>query len=230
MYNYQKTTIYGRALFQPEFLPTFFREHPATVSFLHEPEKFIKNNPKTNSLPIAITGWFYNIQLFCTRTEHSVYSKLCVQCSVCTVNLMYSTPFVQYIVYSTLYVHYHRTSYKTSIGGKIKLNFALNGAKIKILIEHCQDLPTVSNTAPEPYVKTYLLDKNKCKIANSKESFKIVGVFLRRWSEKETWKEKNSNFSSNVSPDIQPCDRVSFDWSRRSFVHWYLSLELLYLR
>ena len=107
-----------------------------------------------------------------------VYSKSCVLCSVFTVYLMYSIPFVQYIVYSTLYVHYHRTSYKTNIGGKIKLNFALNGAKIKILIEHCQDLPTVSNTAPEPYVKTYLLDKNKCKIANSKESFKIVGVFF----------------------------------------------------
>ena len=53
-------------------------------------------------------------------------------------------------------------------GGKIKLNFALDGAKIRILIEHCQDLPTISNTAPEPYVKTYLLDAAKSKISNSK--------------------------------------------------------------
>ena len=40
-----------------------FREHPATVSFLYEPEKFLPNmnNSKTNSLPIAITGKFLTL-------------------------------------------------------------------------------------------------------------------------------------------------------------------------
>lgn len=103
------------------------------MSFLYEPEKFIRNNPKTNSLPIAITG-------------------------------DYQQKGLKTLIYS---------DFK---GGKIKLNFALDGAKIRILIEHCQDLPTISNTAPEPYVKTYLLDAAKSKISNSKVSNLVLLV------------------------------------------------------
>jgi len=80
------------------------RIHSATISFLHEDEKVIKNTHGNTLLPIAITG------------------------------------------------------------GKIKLNFKLNKSKILLLVEHCQDLPTINNTAPEPYVKTYLLNKNKVSI------------------------------------------------------------------
>lgn len=54
-------------------------------------------------------------------------------------------------------------------GGKIKLQFNLGGNRVRLLIEHCQDLPTIHNTAPEPYVKTYLLDSTLTKINGSKK-------------------------------------------------------------
>ena len=54
-------------------------------------------------------------------------------------------------------------------GGKIKLQFNLEGNRVRLLIEHCQDLPTIHNTAPEPYVKTYLLDSTMTKINGSKK-------------------------------------------------------------
>ena len=55
------------------------------------------------------------------------------------------------------------------LGGKIKLQFNLEGNRVRLLIEHCQDLPTIHNTAPEPYVKTYLLDSTMTKINGSKK-------------------------------------------------------------
>ena len=55
----QKTTIYGRLTRKKNYF-NIYSEHPATVSFLYEPEKFLPNmnSSKTNSLPIAITGIF----------------------------------------------------------------------------------------------------------------------------------------------------------------------------
>jgi Ca2+-dependent lipid-binding protein len=45
---------------------------------------------------------------------------------------------------------------------------------VRILIEHCQDLPTLqdSHTAPEPYVKIYLVENNE-KIISSKRKTTI---------------------------------------------------------
>jgi len=54
-------------------------------------------------------------------------------------------------------------------GGKIKINFKKSKNNLLLLVEHCQDLPTINNTAPEPYVKTYLLNKNKDKVSGSKK-------------------------------------------------------------
>ena len=90
-------------------------------------------------------------------------------------------------------------------GGKIKLNFALDGAKIRILIEHCQDLPTISNTAPEPYVKTYLLDAAKSKISNSKVS-KLVLLVVCPYFKTHQKTEKDADVTPNVSSNIQSCD------------------------
>jgi len=61
-----------------------------------------------------------------------------------------------------------------ALGGKIKMDIKIDRT-LEILIEHCQDLPTLedSHTAPEPYVKTYLLDFDKEKISDSKRKTTI---------------------------------------------------------
>ena len=60
-------------------------------------------------------------------------------------------------------------------GGKIKMNLTIvDETTVRILIEHCQDLPTLedSHTAPEPYVKIYLT-KGFERISESKRKTTI---------------------------------------------------------
>merc|ERR1712176_603983 len=61
-----------------------------------------------------------------------------------------------------------------ALGGKIKMDIKIDRT-LEILIQHCQDLPTLedSHTAPEPYVKTYLLSSEREKQNESKRKTTI---------------------------------------------------------
>ena len=60
-------------------------------------------------------------------------------------------------------------------GGKIKMNLTIVEETVRLLIEHCQDLPTLefSHTAPEPYVKIYLINSTNERMNETKRKTTI---------------------------------------------------------